>query len=221
MKTCAYCQKEVKDTAVKCRYCGGWFDSDADSRQQDIDQTERKKNIKAGVEKHLKDKKDSTTIGINEDIAYYHVPLAQLIIFSILTFGLFELYWFYKNWKIIKIREGRKIRPLWRAVFVYFYCYTFFKRILTTAKNKGCQVNVSPILLAIFYIVLGILIELPSPYDALSLLSIIPLVYANGIVSSINQQVSEEPLEKFRFNLPLTLFIVVGVLAWLDTFFPG
>ena len=40
---------------------------------------------------------------------YYPVSTTKLVVLSILTGGLYEIYWFYKNWKWIKQRDGSSI----------------------------------------------------------------------------------------------------------------
>ncbi len=48
---------------------------------------------------------------------FFPVSITKLIILSICTIGIYEVYWFYKNWEIIKQREYSKISPFWRAIF--------------------------------------------------------------------------------------------------------
>jgi len=64
---------------------------------------------------------------------YFPVSVAKLVVMSLVTFGLYEIFWFYKNWQLIKLREHSEIRPFWRAFFAIFYCYTLFKHISLTA----------------------------------------------------------------------------------------
>lgn len=36
----------------------------------------------------------------------------KLAVISVVTAGIYELYWFYKNWVLIKERTGRGMMPL-------------------------------------------------------------------------------------------------------------
>jgi hypothetical protein len=56
----------------------------------------------------------------------FPVSLMKLTVMSIVTLGLYELYWFYKNWTLIKERGKLEIAPFWRAFFAYFFCYQCF-----------------------------------------------------------------------------------------------
>jgi hypothetical protein len=48
---------------------------------------------------------------------------------SILTWGLFEAYWIYKNWRYLKERDGRDIKAFWCGVFSVFFTHKLFKEI--------------------------------------------------------------------------------------------
>ena len=48
---------------------------------------------------------------------YFPVSLLKLVIMSTCTFGIYELYWFYRNWCFVRTREAPEIMPFWRAFF--------------------------------------------------------------------------------------------------------
>ena len=43
---------------------------------------------------------------------YFPVSLTKLVVISFWTFGLYEIYWFYKNWSLINQREDINIMPV-------------------------------------------------------------------------------------------------------------
>jgi len=45
---------------------------------------------------------------------------------SICTFNFYQIFWFYRNWRLIEDREPEGRSPLGRAVFAVFYCYQCF-----------------------------------------------------------------------------------------------
>ena len=51
---------------------------------------------------------------------FFTASVLKLIVMSVCTMGIYQLYWFYKNWKLIKDRTGQKIRPFWRAFFLLY-----------------------------------------------------------------------------------------------------
>ena len=90
----------------------------------------------------------------NSDIIFLAMPPIRLYILSVLTFNLYDLYWFYKNWKSIKIAEKSTISPFGRAIFVIFFVYSLFKKLLGYSKKQGYKKVYSSGGLATLYIIL-------------------------------------------------------------------
>src|SRR5262249_28176473 len=99
---------------------------------------------------------------------YFEVSLFKLTVMSICTFGLYELYWFYKNGNFIKQRERTDILPFWRAFFAYFFCYQCFSRIRVSAAALGLPQLISAGPLAAGWIITTLLWRLPDPYWIIS-----------------------------------------------------
>ncbi|HWA51688.1 MAG TPA: trypsin-like peptidase domain-containing protein [Patescibacteria group bacterium] len=62
---------------------------------------------------------------------------------SICTFGIYDIYWFYKQWKSFKSDKNLKISPFWRSIFSPIFSYSLFKTISNASKeidgNKGLE----------------------------------------------------------------------------------
>lgn len=72
----------------------------------------------------------NTAIVANKDAPLFlYIPTSRLIVLSIVSMGLYELYWIYKNWRYIKERDGLNISPFWRGFFGIFYCHSLLRRI--------------------------------------------------------------------------------------------
>ncbi len=76
-------------------------------------------------------------------IKYYNISIAKLIVFSICSFSIYEYYWMYRNWKVIKNHSGAKISPFWRTGFFVFFCYGLFKIIKRSIRQKNIQIPYS------------------------------------------------------------------------------
>ena len=50
-------------------------------------------------------------------VEFFPVSEGKLITLYILSFGLYGIYWFYKNWKLQQKKIDKKIIPILRAVF--------------------------------------------------------------------------------------------------------
>ena len=98
----------------------------------------------------------------------------KLIVMSICTIGIYEIYWFYKNWKLIRERTGQKIRPFWRAVFSPIWAYSCFKEIKARAGECKIQESLPIGLLAIAYFTVSVTSMVPEPYWLISLFIFLP-----------------------------------------------
>lgn len=70
---------------------------------------------------------------------FFPVAEGKLITLYILSFGLYGIFWFYKNWKLQQPLMDKKIYPVWRAIFSIFFTHSLFKRIDQQAVNLARQ----------------------------------------------------------------------------------
>ena len=109
---------------------------------------------------------------------------------STATLGLYEFYWFYQNWKLVKLRTGRDILPFWRTVFALFFCDSLFKDVARTAEAHRVPPAFNPDLIALAWIVLGICHRLPDPYWLICFLSPLALLPVQRTANDLNSSVS-------------------------------
>ncbi len=95
------------------------------------------------------------------------VSPSKLAILSVVTGGVYDIYWLYRQWQHIKLRDSLSVKPFWRAVFYIFFTYSLFKR-LQLPKAGGYTIS---------YIGLTLigLIPLDNYFIFLSLLAFLPL----------------------------------------------
>jgi hypothetical protein len=117
----------------------------------------------------------------------FPVSLLKLTVMSICTFGLYELYWFYENWKLIKQRQRSNIVPFWRAFFAPFFCYQCFDEIREEARKLGLTPlpPAGPLAAGwIITIVLGG--RLPDPYWLVTFLAFVFILPVQALANRIN-----------------------------------
>lgn len=44
---------------------------------------------------------------------YFAVSATKFIVMSACTLGLYEVFWFYKNWQRVKEKTGAQMMPFW------------------------------------------------------------------------------------------------------------
>lgn len=148
---------------------------------------------------------------------YYSISTWQLALLSIFTFGLFELYWFYQNWKILeKRRQDVKINPLLYTLLAKFSCFLLFNDIATQAQ-KSEQEEIKhwpPILLFIIYAGSLTLWRAPEPYSYLVYLSPIPLLLAQGPMNQLNRVLTGLPEPGGKMTAKHWGTIAACLIAW-------
>src|SRR5262245_38387740 len=63
------------------------------------------------------------------ELPFFAVSITKFVVMSICTFSIYEVYWFYKNWRRIMDRENLHIFPFTRAIFAVFFCYQCFSYV--------------------------------------------------------------------------------------------
>ncbi len=71
---------------------------------------------------------------------FYVVSLRKFNILFFCTFGVYSIFWFYKNWRIIKTKQNREIWPVPRAIFSIFFAHSLFREIEGELEEKTGEV---------------------------------------------------------------------------------
>ena len=149
-------------------------------------------------------------------VLYFPVSSRKLVVMSIVTLGLYQLFWFYKHWRIYKLRTGANITPAARCLFLAFYCYSLFRQIKDGAVTCGITRAFSPGLLAAGWILASLSGFLPAPVSLASLfLPPLLLVPVQATVNELNRRVAPEHNPNERFTGWNIAAIVLGGLVVL------
>lgn len=166
------------------------------------------------------------------DTAFFPVAEGKLINLYILSFGLYGVYWFYKNWKLQQQYMDKKIYPLLRAIFSIFFIHSLFKRIDRSATQLEPQHRFKANVLATLFVLTIIMSHvldrlsvstqltavLPKNWIIVAslmlfLFSSYPLVKVQATVNRINHDMLGYLNHKYSLaNYALILF---GGIFWL------
>jgi len=157
------------------------------------------------------------------DPIFFPVSVTKFLLLSICTFGLYEIYWFYKNWRLIKGHEKSKISPVWRSVFGVIFCYSLLKRVSGQSMATGGKaIPAGP--LAAGWIATTLLWRLPDPYWLVSFLAIAFLLPVQSTINSMNAKVAPSHDKNARFSGWNIFGLVVGglffILGVIGSFLP-
>ncbi len=158
---------------------------------------------------------------------YYIVAPHKFILLSILTLTLYFVYWFYKNWQLIKEDDNASIWPPVRAFFYIFFTHSLFTDVQNSFKTQERTWDWQPGLLATLFVILtivGNIIDRFVPYDTYPILStVLPL--ASTIIVTFLLLPAQNAInavcgdDKGSSNSKLTAanwaWMVVGGIFWL------
>lgn len=164
-------------------------------------------------------------------IEYFPVSEGKLITLYLLSFGLYGIYWFYKNWKLQQPKMDKKIFPILRAIFSIFFTHALFNRINASAINLEQKHQFKANILATFFVAAVLVGNLLDPItmntglmDILSnntvlitsLLLFIISVYPMTVVQATVNRINNDMLGylNHKYSLWNYLLIVLGAFSW-------
>jgi len=117
-KFCIYCGKKIPTNAKKCSYCFEWLDDEFSSEDHGSDVNNSVDKIgenKTSPDSYLKNqnfnKKPRETNPHYKNTEEYSkvIPIRRFYLLMIITFGLYSIYWFYKNSSYLRDEFGKDI----------------------------------------------------------------------------------------------------------------
>lgn len=155
----------------------------------------------------------SNPVENSDDNVQEILGLNKFIILSILSLGLYPLWWFYKAWRFFKEKDDLDVIPVARTLFSYIFISSLFSKIQTFAQNSGYTKTFSPALLHVAFVAIILLGYLPEPYSLFSLFNFIVFIQP---LEALNYAKMNTPgviaIEKTFFNTRQIVLIVIGGL---------
>lgn len=158
---------------------------------------------------------DSKRNPFNGEMILYPVSPIKFVVLSMLTFGIYASYWFYKNFKYFKIQSGEKMMPIVRGIFDYLWFYSLYGRMVNDSY-KRFEKNLLPhetigVFLAIAYFLL-LFAENISDYVILALtlatLIVLPMVF---YVNRVNHENTDAIEHNSKWSLRHAIVAIISV----------
>ncbi len=146
---------------------------------------------------------------------FFAVSLWKLAVMSIFTLGLYDLYWFYRNWQRIRVREQRNMSPAARVFLALFFCFPCFRRIRSYGLAKGLRPAPPILLLALLWTMAKLAGGLPGPLGLVSLIGLLFLLPVQAYANRINAEDDPEHDRNGRFTQWNWLWIFIGTCLLL------
>jgi hypothetical protein len=207
---CPECRHSMSDPSQACIHCG-W------SRYRPTAATlSMSADVAAGVE-----------VAAAVTFPLFPVATHKFIVLTICSFGIYELYWCYENWKRISDASREAISPFWRAVWAPLWGFSLFGRVRDLAVSESVVIRWNPTVLATSYLLLhGLAWRLPDTLWWMGMVAFVPILPVQRTVQRINHQrlnvVTEDPNNRYS-GKNVALICVGGLLivtALAGTFIP-
>jgi hypothetical protein len=155
-------------------------------------------------------------------VEYYNTSLKKVVLLSIFSFSIYDIYWMYRNWKTIKKSSGLDMSPFWRAAFVVFFCYHLFKIMKLSIEQKSVKINHLAGSLATIYILANTCGRISGRYNHwsanilffVSFISITPLFILQKAVNVYNKSIDQSYVINTKFTKGSIITFVLGGLLW-------
>jgi hypothetical protein len=123
------------------------------------------------------------TFGLNPP-RWFLVGTAKLVVMVTVTFSLYQIYWFYKQWD--RVRDaGDDVAPAPRALFSIVFCHSLFRRIIDSTHAAGVRTGLPAWLLAVGFILPSLAWRVKGGWAFLGFLSVVPLAAAQRIATAV------------------------------------
>lgn len=147
------------------------------------------------------------TVEIEKRRYFFDVSILKLVIMSAVTLTFYQVYWFYRNWKLARER-GDDVIPILRAIFGVLFAYALFKEVREKGRSAKLPLALSAGGLAWLYFFLQMTWRLPDPAWLAGYATILPLAIVQRDVARLHLSLGLDP----NINSKLTWKNIVGIV---------
>jgi hypothetical protein len=153
----------------------------------------------------------SAALPVEVETPYLPVARHKLIVMSLATLSLYQIHWFYQNFRRMDQRTGGGGSPFWRAVAAPLTAYSLFARVRADAQSRFIAVNWSSAGLAVIYLCLTLICFFDYPWWTLALGSVFALVPVHATMESVNRKVAPNAARDGAYSVTNAVVIVLGI----------
>jgi len=160
-RACPYCGGAILPKALQCRHCRRWM--------PEI------------VTAHGENGSPAPTPSSSAERVSSAQRAVHLAALSVLTLGMYELYWFWRNWRDLRLELGVEVQPVWRALGLFVpivnvvLVYDQLRMIREQCDARGVTAGYSPGLVTATFFSIAVAGNLTT-FWPLSLLNVVPLL---------------------------------------------
>jgi len=142
---------------------------------------------------------------------YFSVAIHKLIVMSVTTLSMYQIYWFYQNYQRLNQRTGSGGSPFWRALLAPLTANGLFAHVRTDAQSRFIPVSWSSAGIAVIYLCLTLICFFDYPWWTLALASVFALVPVQATVDAVNRKVAPSVARDDRYSAANAVAIAGGL----------
>lgn len=140
------------------------------------------------------------------DTPYFPVARHKLIVMSVTTLSIYQIYWFYKNYQ--RTSSGS---VFWRALAAPLTARGLFAHVRAEAQSRFITVRWSATGLAVIYLALSLICFFEYPWWTLALGSVFALVPVHATMEAVNRAVTPNGARNDDYSASDAVCIVLGI----------
>ncbi|MDR1684508.1 MAG: hypothetical protein LBR90_03500 [Elusimicrobiota bacterium] len=156
----------------------------------------------------------------------------KILVMFFLTGSFYTFYWFYKQWKQLKLADEAyaKISPLARALFFPFYVFAFCRAVRAgimaanphdkkmQKKAAGLKMTSFLLFISAMLILIAAVTGLGNPWFIYVMLAVIMISIQDAInAASGPAAVKEKPLQTGDVVFTIIVFVIIALIAFAYT----
>jgi hypothetical protein len=146
-----------------------------------------------------------------EEQPYFPVSRQKLIVMSVTTLSMYQIYWFYKNYQRLHARAGGGGSAFWYAIAAPITAHGLFARVRADAQSRFIAVSWSSVGLAVIYFMMTLLCFLDYPWWMLTLGSVFVLLPVHATMDAVNRKVAPAGPRNDRYSASNVAWIAIGI----------
>lgn len=146
-----------------------------------------------------------------EEQPYFPVSRQKLIVMSVTTLSMYQIYWFYENYQRTNARAGGGGSPFWRAIAAPVTAHGLFAGVRSDAQSRFIPVSWSSAGLAVIYFGVTLLCFFDYPWWTLALGSVFALLPVHATMEAVNRKVTPKGPRNDRYSMSNVVWIAIGI----------
>ena len=215
-RACPHCGEELLSKALQCRRCRKWMPGVVDAAA--VPTAARSAAGEAAESAPGGAFRAAPSIEARaggEPRPSNAQPSAHFVLLSLLTLGLYELYWFWRNWRDLRDTFGVEVSPGWRTagllvpVLNVYLVYDHVRLVHEQAEAHGVAPSFRPAAAAASFFLIALAGNLTLLW-VVSLLNVLPLVPVQETLNRLWAEVQPAAPMRDRMSVHERMALVAG-----------